>query len=315
MRPRITVALCLFACVAHADDLDVIVSDSATTEQRSEAYSRLVKADFSSIAPKLLSLIPTQLTLTGSGPSTKEPWKEERLTPRDRVRYTLWQIWDVHTDMPAERGKNFPLYLDLLEHAPAGDARGRVISILKSRLENGLAFRDKSLPPMKEWLPRFDRLVRDKNYPTALRLQLIELLFIYGDPNEYLDLAIALTSEGSAIRQSEDFRFATPTQQSVRFSDANRKKYVIHCYQLLERIDDGHSGTGYFLAMHIGGFIGVEPIVRGESPFKPDQRLPEYQESGGLKKSYFQDTVNNAMKWWAEHKAWWVQHKARYPMP
>ena len=303
MRELIAITLCCFYCTAHADDLDVIVATDSTVEQRGEAYARIAKAEFPAMAPKLLALISTHPVLTGIGPRTKEPWKEEKLIPGDRIGCTLWQIWDGFTHATPQRGAHFPLFLDLLDYAPAGDARSIVISQLKSRLSFGVALGDKTLPPMAEILPRLDRLVRDHSYPSPLRRQLLEILFKYADPNEYLDLAIDLTREGTPIRQAEDFRFATPTDQASRFTPANRKKYVVHCYHLLQTIDDGHSGAGYFLATHIGHFLGVKPIVRGESPFKPDQRLPEYREDGGLKKSFFQDTVNNARKWWDEHKA------------
>ena len=296
----ITILLGCLCCLAHGDDLDVIVAADSTVEQRGGAYARVIKADFTAIAPKLLTLIATRRSMIGVGYPTKEPWREERLKPEDRISYTLYQIWHACTNAAPEQFTYFPLFLDLLDHAPAGDARDLVIGALRARLDFG----HHTHPITAKVLPRLDRLVRDDAYPLPLRRMLLEILFKYADPNDYLELAMALTREGPSFQQAEVFRSATPVNQAARLTPANRKKYLTHCYGLLHAINDGHSGGGYFLAGHIGDFVGVKPdAYGGDGSFKPNQRLPQYEGRGGLNDSFFQDTVNNALKWWEEHKA------------
>ncbi|MES2922205.1 MAG: hypothetical protein V4819_11700 [Verrucomicrobiota bacterium] len=71
----------------------------------------------------------------------------------------------------------------------------------------------------------------------------------------------------------------------------------------MEKIDDGRSGAGYFLAIHVGHFLGIPPVRGGKGSFVPDQQLREYQGPHGLSESFFQDTVTNARKWWDANKA------------
>tara|TARA_R110002049_G_scaffold111268_1_gene260402 strand:- start:355 stop:1275 length:921 start_codon:yes stop_codon:yes gene_type:complete len=303
MKPYAIALLILVGhCLALADDLDTIVRETSTTQQRGDAYYRAIKADFAAIAPKLLELILKHPVLTGIGPSTKEPWSEDGLIPGDRIGCTLRQIWSEFTKSSPERATHLAVFLDLLEHTPAGEERSLPITEIRVRYEFGAALGDKSLPPFANILPRLDRLVRDDMFPVTLRRQLLEILFEQADPNPYLDTAIEISKGGTKLQEAEAFRFATPTMQASRFTPENRKKYVVHCYKLLESIDDG-SGTGYFLAMHVGQFLGVKPLVPYSSPFQPNQKLPEYQDNRGLKKSFFQDTVINAKKWWDEHKS------------
>lgn len=162
------------------------------------------------------------------------------------------------------------------------------------------------LPPsIDEILRRLDRLAHDPKQPTAIRLRLIEILFEHGDPNKCLDLAIELAStQGTRLKRAETFRLCTPCRGSRKLSNENREKYLNHAYRLLEDVDDGHSGQGYFLALHIGQFVGLPPVRRGvQQAFEPDRRLNHYEGPDGFKReSFFQDTVKNARKWWNDHK-------------
>lgn len=284
-----------------ADDLDIIVSNASTPYQRGAAYERLIKADFESIAPKLMALRSTHGILSGIGPRTNEPWFEQHLVPGDRIGCTLEQLWSSHPRNGGD-GTEISLLLRLLDDPNAGNSRAIVLNELKAILHNGGDYAPKSLPPLGNILEKLDALVRDQSSPKYVRRQVLEILFEHGDPNKYLDLAISLSDEGSATRQAQDFRFSTPVYQPSRFTAENRGKYLRHCYSLLERIDDG-SGGGYFLASHIGTFLGIEPVPHGNGAFTPDPHLPQYQGAYGLKPSFFQETVENAKQWWKDHKA------------
>lgn len=286
---------------AGADDLDTLVANDSTVEQRSAAYCRLAEGDFASFAGRLATLIGTHPVLTGIGPRTKTPWLEAQLVPSDRIGCTLSQLWNVLTPPTTERGRLILLLLEILEQPAVGAGRSLVIEELKSRLHYGIEYGDKTLPPLHDITTRLGRFARDDTQPTHLRRRVVEILLEHGDPNEYLDLAIALSNEGDALRRSETFRFTTTMLQPERLTAQNRKRYLSHCVALLESIDDGRTGKGYFLAMHIGRFVGVKPVRPGQGAFAPDQRRQMYQADGGLNQAFFQDTVNNARRWLRNH--------------
>jgi hypothetical protein len=103
------------------------------------------------------------------------------------------------------------------------------------------------------------------------------------------------------MQRAETFRFSTPNVASSKLSSSNRTKYLTYAFHLLKDIDNGEGG-GYFLALHIGQFLGVTPIRRGLAPFQSDFKLPEYHEAHGLSKRFFQEPVDRALKWWDENK-------------
>jgi hypothetical protein len=150
---------------------------------------------------------------------------------------------------------------------------------------------------------RWEETAADPKQPIELRRKVIEYLFRDGDNDKYLDLAIQIISSDSDIqRQAHNFGTCTHHCRLNTFSQENRRKYLRYAYELLERIDDGKQG-GYFLAMSIGQFLGIQPINNHENPFSPDKNLPQYQGPHGLLVNYFQDTVKNARKWWDENRS------------
>jgi hypothetical protein len=181
-----------------------------------------------------------------------------------------------------------------------------------------IAYRD--LPPIGKILARLDRLVRDESMPNYLRRRLVTVLFEHGDPNQYLELAISLTSSESIelrrseafrssselteLRRSEAFRFCTPTYKASKLSPQNLSRFLRHTFSMLKKIDDGKSGTGYgsALAKHIGRYAGVKRVRRGQGPFVPDLSLSKYKGKHGHTNSVSQDTINNALDWWERNK-------------
>jgi hypothetical protein len=293
--------MAVVAQAAPADDLDIIVDHKATAEARGEAYERLAFAEFPKFAAKLATLLATQPVLSGIGPRTKKPWLEIQFGVPDRIQFTVSQLWFLNTEGSTPSGHLVGLMLALIEDPSIGPGRSVAVSDLRIRLHNGKYSADPTVPPLGNILRRLDRSVRDATMPNAIRRSIVAILFEHGDPNHYLDLAIELTSaEGAPGYQAEAFRNCTPMFQSAAFTDANRRRFVRHCYDLLDKIDDGRSGAGYFLAGHVGSFLSITPIREYAGPFAPDSHLPKYQNN---RESFFQDTVANARKWWDENKA------------
>ena len=257
---------------SYADDLDVIADHKTTADERGKAFERLTNADFNSIAAKLATLIGTHFVITGIGPRTKEPWNETQLSEGDRIGCTLSQLWQYHVRPTNSRGQNVGIMLTLLED-PSVQGKQLVIVELNSLLHFGRQFSDTSLS-WETILSRLDRFARDSEQPNYFREQIVKILFEHGDPNQYLDLAIELSSLETTPRgQADAFRLCTEYFQKSKFTEANRKKYVRHCFELLEKADDGKSGVGCSLAMQVGDFLGIPPIRATEGSFAPDSQL------------------------------------------
>ncbi|MEK7952820.1 hypothetical protein [Luteolibacter soli] len=268
-------------------------------------YDHYTGSKFADIAHELAKRVSEQLDLRGYIPEEKlaEPWT-------DSLQLTLSQAWRYQMDSVARKetyGEKFGTLMSVLEDPKVGQGRMYALAELHTRIYWGNQHGDKSLPPMEETLARLSAIALNKAEGTELRLALVPILYEYGDPNEYLDLAIELSSlEKKPHRMAEAFRLATPVTSADRLTKANRAKFLNHAFELLRRIDDKKSGTGYFLAGHIGNFVGVSPVRDGQGAFSPDQTLPEYRVDHGLTESFFQKSVDNAMEWWMNN---WSQYQ------
>jgi len=197
------------------------------------------------------------------------------------------------------------LMLSLLENQSIGNARYTVAQEIGNRLYWGMREHDASLPPFSEVQPRLEKIAQNRNEPVDLRKAIIGILLEEGDPNSYLENALALCeAESDPLPRSEMFRYIILRHvRGDKLTVENRAKSLQYGFVLLEKVDDGHSGRGYFLAINLGHLAGVEPMIRGDQPFRPDLHLQQYKGPHGLTEAYFQETVDNARKWWREHRA------------
>lgn len=268
-----------------------------------KVYDHFTGSEFSEIAHDLAKRVGENPVLQGSIPQDKQskPWTHS-------LGLTLANAWRFHTNYAARKeplGKVFDVLMSVLQDDAVGAGRRIALGEISTRLYWGRlpGTHDKSLPPLQDTISRLSAIALDPEEDVALRKALVPVLFEHGDPNEYLDLAIEITSgEKDSLAIAEAFRFATPVRYCERLTKENRAKYLNHAFKLLQRINDKKSGTGYFLASHIGSFVGVQPVRPGQGAFAPDQRLDEYQGKNGLTEAFFQKTVDNAMDWWTNNK-------------
>ncbi len=305
MRTLFFLLLVLVAAVTKADDLDVIATPGITAEERGKAYHRLLDADFPSIVTKLSHLygkikVSKEEEVHRGITSDPEPWTDPLKGENLRIRDTLGWIWGHH--LMAAENKGWPivdLVVKVASDPEAGDLRFAALLDLTRRLQFNQELVEPS--PQREALLKFlDQAARDLGQSLDTRLMVLKTLYRSGDPNQYFDLAIALSEKkDSLIWISEAFRDVIPIEGFRRLSVENQRKYLEHGFALLKQLDDGKTGAGYHLAADLGRAVGVPPVGKANSPFVPDQSLPKYQGPNGLAKSFFQDTVNNAFKWWS----------------
>jgi hypothetical protein len=298
-------ALSIMAPAVWADDLDVMVDETVSVETRAEAQARLAAAEFRPLMARLSELISSHRIETELRSGMNSPCdKPEKLNERQRIGCKLRQLWREQMAAAKERGDAMELMLGLLEDPSVGLGKNLVVWEVSARLHFASMHHDPALPPLREILQRLDRVVQNPREYDSHRRVIIDILMEHGDQNKYLDLALDLFSTGDPpIHRSAIFGECARHCLASKLTPANRRKYLLHAFRLLEEIDDGHSGHGYGLASQIGRFIGIPPVRQGTGSFAPDQRLPEYQKPSGLNEKFFQDTVNNARKWWEENKA------------
>ncbi len=291
---------------ARGDDLDIMVDETVSADVRAEAQDRLAAVEFRSIMARLSELIKSHRIESELRSGMDSPCdKPEKLNERERIGCKLRELWRHHMASAKGDREDVELMLDLLEDPSVGQGKRLVVWELCSRLQSALDnYRWSFLPTLHEVVQRLERFVRDAREPDDLRRVFVDFLVRNGDQNKYFDLALELASAGDTpSRQAEFFQACTRSCRPDKLSPENRRKYLRHAFCLLEQVDDGHSGHGYFLACQIGGFVGVPPGREGQETFVPDARLPEYRGPHGRREKFFQDTVNNARKWWEENKA------------
>jgi hypothetical protein len=192
----------------------------------------------------------------------------------------------------------------VVEDASLGPERKAALFHLRNCLYNtgGVV---PGLPPLDELHARLERIVRDEKQSLAFRQSVLYVIFINAPLDGYLDLAVQMAAkEPTPLKRAEAFHEMTRCAESGRFSEKAGKRFVRLCFENLESINDHRSGDGYSLAMGIGHFLKIQAVVRSQGPFAPTWELPKYQGTNKDPQTngYFQDTVDNAMKWWAENK-------------
>jgi len=287
--------LFIFSLNANADKLDLLVDTNTTSKIRGELYASLCKKDFSKMAYKLAKLKTTHSVISSIGPQTKKPWNEEQLSLGDRIGCTLSLLWRYHVIRVKQKSyaECIELMMSIFGNTKAKD-RERQIALreIASNLHFGVSpyGRTLSTTEVNKTISRLDKYVFDESESIELRKSILPILFEHGDPNKYLNLAIEITNiETNPLVKVQLFWNVTPPYNTDKYTPENRNKYLKYAFDLLKQVDDGKTGKGYFLATHIGRFVGVK------NKFKPDKNPSECD-------SFFQKTVDNALKWWAVNK-------------
>jgi hypothetical protein len=262
--------------------------------RRDEIVTKLSACTFSEVGTQA---VQTMFRSQGFGiynPMTSKPWLEDRCPESERIRYAAGTIW--HTVIKrAEAGSlSEPLAELSLKERPESE---RMLYL------NALFYRHYD----HRAKAALERLAHDKAQPPEIGVKAAEILVQKADPDAYMHALIeACDRIKDALPRSERFRFATE-RLAGRISAESKKMILKYGFAQLTQIDDRKSGRGYFLAIHLGGIIGIKPIREGQVAFAPDQRLQQYQGEQGLKDSFFQDTVNNAQEWSRKNKNDYVQ--------
>ncbi|QIF02126.1 hypothetical protein [Roseimicrobium sp. ORNL1] len=286
----------------QADDLDVIADYQTTPQARGEAYYRLMKEDFTTYARKLFTLCSPMGRVGSGGPATKEPWNELLLTEDDRIKYTLDQLWAERMSDEDTHAKTLPIMLEMVEDESLGLKRQIALAHIQVCLKRAKG-PVPGLPPLDELYSRLERIARDKKQPLHVQQSALRVILVNAKPDGYLDLAAQLSArEPRAIDKAATFFDLTIRAKRETFSEEASKKYVRLCFGYLQSMNDHQNAEKFYFATRIGQHLGIREVEDSLGPFAPNRSLPKYQKGDYKTNGYYQDTVDNAMKWWAEHK-------------
>ena len=236
-----------------------------------------------SMSSKLLVAIRDNVAY--SEPGIGKPWMSGRLSAGAKVWYAAIHVWDGWF-----RGANDPKKIRILSDLL--DAHIYDAHILK-------AFRH------YQWDDKLESKVlpiaEDKNNSMGLRdsayLVLIQrcgsryishlLNYIESSMGHYVDRANPVDHYCNLFNVGNRF-FEYPVRIQERIIELG--------FSILEVESKGRLHFGYFIATRLGYFLKIP------DDFKPNQRDAKYQENGGLKDSFFIDTVKNALEWNRQRK-------------
>jgi hypothetical protein len=198
------------------------------------------------------------------------------------------------------------LMLEMVEDESLGLERVSALEDIRLRLFHSGWGPPLGLPPLDELHSRLERIARDEKQPVKFRRHVLRVIFVRAQLDAYLDLTAQLAaSEPTAMEKAVAFFDMTAQAERSRFSEEAGKRYVRLCFEYLKPVDDHRNGDGYHFATKIGRFVGIREVDDSHGPFGPKRSLPKYQgaDKDPMTNGYFQDTVDNAMKWWEENKS------------
>lgn len=100
IRLTVLLALCLVVSTARADDLDIMVDETASAETRAQPEARLTSVEFRSIIARLSSLISRHCIIESRDPSGMDRSCDtpEKLSERERIGCKLKQLLLHHME-------------------------------------------------------------------------------------------------------------------------------------------------------------------------------------------------------------------------
>jgi hypothetical protein len=276
-----------------AENAQVLFKELATPGtsgvRRDALVTKLSGHTFSEIGIQVAQAICRSQRFGFHSPMTAKPWLEESCPEEEKIRHAAGVVWQAIIERAEAGSLAEPLARLCSEDRPENERMIYLDALLDRHYDDRVKV-------------TLERIAYDKAQPQGIEIKVAEILVQRADANAYLRLLMkACDRIKDSLPRSERFRFATE-RLSGKISAESKKLLLNYGFAQLSQIDDGKSGKGYFLAMHLGDVAGIKPVREGQGAFAPDQRLPQYQGERGLKDSFFQDTVDNAQKWWRKNQ-------------
>jgi len=199
--------------------------------------------------------------------------------PEWQAYYAVFRVWKYHLKGTPSQVMG-ELLLTLLKEANTPAAKITVI--------NGLFW---------HWIPKAEKpiayLLQDSSEDFSVRWSSAQVLLRHiGIAYHNRVLEMAETESG----QSKYRLFVLLVEPPYAKRTGVDSDVVWLGFEMIEeerKADPDRDSAAYFIARYLETYLSQR--------FAPDQYLKKYQDKHGLNDSFFRDTVDNALKWWAEN--------------
>lgn len=264
---------------AHVQTLvDRMTDVTASVEDRWGAEDELLTCDPKLVLPALLEHVDKGMP-KGFIYNGLDREHEKDGPPEWQVFYAVHRVWRAATAFTNDPAIS-SLVLDLLDQT---DVVGTQVRCVQSAYWSEVA-------------PRLSDIVLDPSRPWAVRTAAILNSGRWGVELREVVVYYMQTSRDTEIDRGAWQRwFERSLQRRPRHPrnppDPLDPRPVRSGFQIIEQGD----GRAYDIACALHRYLG--------SHFQPDQSDPKYQGNGRLTDAFFEDTVTNALAWWADNKA------------
>jgi len=253
-------------------------SPGTSWQDRQKVEERLKQLPSDEILPILLFEVAKGMP---DGPiwSSAGPDHDKDAPPEWQAYYAVFRVWEYHLKGAPSQVMG-ELLLTLLKGANTPAAKITVI--------NGLFW---------HWIPKAEKsiayLLQDSSEDYSVRWSSAQVLLRHiGIAYHNRVLEMAETESG----QSKYRLFVLLVEPPYAKRTGVDSDVVCLGFEMIEeerKADPDYDSAAYFITRYLEIYLSQR--------FAPDQYLKKYQDKHGLNDSFFRDTVDNALKWWAEN--------------
>lgn len=243
------------------------------------------KKSFKKIAPALLEIITTTKNVPPNiSPYIKRPWEKQNLSDKHKKYIMARRVWSHHIDSEKNSSKA-NILLELLQKE--SKMRAELMLIHAISMYHWSSKAEKTL----------SKMARSNIEPLDIREASVNALLNHSKINTYIPISIKIIRKHkTGPARAESFTLLTNLGGRIfNLNKKNRRVLISTGFQILRGLPKENHHGRYFVARRLGYVLKVK------NEFSPDQTREKYQGKNGLKKSFFTDTVENALRWYEQN--------------
>lgn len=283
----IIIALCGFGpATAKNDSPDALIarmtSEKAEAKDRFAAEDALAKLPPGVVLPKLLPLVAKGMPKGGiyNSHGDRELDHKHKAPIQWQVYYAVSRVWALQ-----------------LKSLPDDKAAGTLVSLLRTTHDRGKTLVLMALA--SRWGPNAEievaKALRDPRELDEVRQAAAQALILHGKEN-YHEVLLKVAREAGPDETHRWFNLLVdPHHKKRRGVDPRVIAFGFGLIQAARTKTPDNPHAGYFLAQYLADYVGEK--------FAPDTGDPQYRDKGGgLKETFFAETVRRALRWWEENR-------------
>lgn len=265
--------------------------DDMTNEERDALVEKTLKEPFEVVIPLLYRVLARLRAEKDKdfpiayNPWGEIPWHDEHACPAAKTEFMVGHVWSALMK-PENDPAKARFLISLLDKETDEE---KIVSLLVNI-------------DYHQWIPEAEDAVHglaaDPARSPHVRFCAAHALLMHLDLNANVPLALEVIRAHKAGLNREQyfpwlFNFGN---RLYTLTDPNRRAVLRAGFAILVEASHRPPSGGYFVAR----FLGF--LLKPPREFAPDQTDEKYKGAHGLKDTFFEDTVCNALAWWATHK-------------